>query len=59
MQETQGFHPWSGKIPHDVEQLRPCATATEACVPRARAPQQEKPLQGEAQAPHLESGPYN
>ena len=25
--------------------LSPCATTTEACTPRARAPQQEKPLQ--------------
>ena len=24
-----GFEPWSGKIPHAVEQLSPCATATE------------------------------
>ena len=33
------------KIPHAVEQLSPCTTATEARVPRARAPQQEKPRQ--------------
>ena len=25
--------------------LSPCATTTEACVPRARAPQEEKPPQ--------------
>ena len=31
------------KIPHATEQLSPCATTTEACAPRARAPQQEKP----------------
>ena len=24
-----GFDPWSGKVPHAVEQLSPCATATE------------------------------
>ena len=28
-----GFDPWSGKIPHVVEQLSPCATTTEsACL---------------------------
>ena len=32
-------------------QLSPCAAATEACVPRARAPQQEKLPQCEAQVP--------
>ena len=25
-----GFDPWSGKIPHAMEQLRPWVTATEA-----------------------------
>ena len=52
-----GLEPWSGKIPHATEQLSPCATTTEpvlysprattaeARVPRARAPQQEKPPQ--------------
>ena len=51
------FKPWSGKIPHAAEQLSPCttttepafwspqATTTEARAPRARALQQEKPLQ--------------
>ena len=36
----QGFDPWSGKIPHVVEQLSPCATllsptaaTAEACMP--------------------------
>ena len=24
-----GFEPWSGRIPHAVEQLSPCATTTE------------------------------
>ena len=42
------FDPWSGKIPHAMEQLSPRATATEARVPGARAPQQEKPPQWEA-----------
>ena len=27
-----GFNPWSGKIPHAVEQLSPCTT-TKACAP--------------------------
>ena len=61
MQGTR-FEPWSGKIPHAVEQLSLCATTTEpalyspratttvARAPRARAPQQEKPLQWEAHA---------
>ena len=59
-----GFDPWSGKIPHAVEQLSPCAkttepalqspratttepraTSTEAHMPRAHTPQQEKPPQ--------------
>ena len=52
-----GFEPWSGKIPHAAEHLSPCATTTEpalkslpattteARVPRAHAPQQERPLQ--------------
>ena len=29
----QGFHPWSRRIPHAVEQLSPQATATEAHMP--------------------------
>ena len=56
------FETWSGRIPHDVEQLspwattaepalwRPRATTTEARVPGACAPQQ-KPPQWEARAP--------
>ena len=52
--------------PHAVEQLSPCTTTTEPefqslCAattedrtPRARAPQQEKPLQREACAPQPE-----
>ena len=30
-----GFNPWSGKIPHAVRQLSPCATTTEAPVPQS------------------------
>ena len=36
--------PWSNK-PHEPQLLSLHATTTEACVPRARALQQEKPLQ--------------
>ena len=46
-----GFRPWSGNIPHATKQLSLWATATEGCVPRAHAPQQEKPPQWEACAP--------
>ena len=58
------FDPWSGKIPRAMEQLSPRtatadpvlwslrAEATEACVCRACAPQQEKPLKWEAPAHH-------
>ena len=52
------FSPWSGKTPHAVEQLRPCAATTEpaslwaatseARMPTAHALQQEKSLQWEA-----------
>ena len=45
------FEPWSGKIPHAMEQLSLPAATTEAHAPRARAPQQEKPPRGEAHAP--------
>ena len=37
--------------------LSPRATTTEACVPRTRAPQQEKPLQWEACAPQGRAAP--
>ena len=48
--------PGLGKIPHVAEQLSPCAVTTEACVPRAHAPQQEKPPQIEkARAQQQES----
>ena len=39
--------------------LSSCTTATEACIPRAHVPQQEKPPQWEACAPCLESGPHS
>ena len=51
-----GFDPWFRKTPHAVEQLSLCATTTtttattEAHAPKARAPQQEKPLEWEAHA---------
>ena len=41
------FDPWSGKIPHAVEQLSPCAKL-KLVHPRAPAPQQKKPMQWEA-----------
>ena len=53
MQGTR-FDPCSGKIPHAEGQLSPCTTTTEPAHPRARALQQEKPLQWEARAPQLE-----
>ena len=37
--------------------LSPCATTTEARVPRASAPQQEKPPQREAHAPQRRVAP--
>ena len=40
--------------PANHNYLSPCATTTEAHVPRARALQQEKPLQSEAHAPQNE-----
>ena len=41
-------HNYWARVP---QLLSPCATTTEARVPRARAPQQEKPLQWEARSP--------
>ena len=35
---------------HEPQLLSPHATTTETCVPRAHAPQQEKPPQGEDRA---------
>ena len=43
-----GFDPWSKKVPRAVEQLNLGTTTTEARVPRAHAPKQEKPLQWES-----------
>ena len=48
------FNPWSGKNPHASEQLSPGATTAEVRMPRACAPQQEKPPQWEACAPQPE-----
>ena len=39
---------------HEPQLLSPCATTTEARKPRARAPEQGKPLQWEARAPNEE-----
>ena len=47
-----------GRFPHALGQLSPCATATEARVPRIHALQQEKPLKQEAHAPQLEKSPH-
>ena len=63
------FTAWSGKTPHAGEQLSPWPRLWAMCSraqtlqllkparPRASAPQQEKPLQWEAHAPRLDSGP--
>ena len=63
-----GFYPWSGRIPHALEQLSPVPQQLSLCsrawglqllkpeCPRARGPQ-EKPLQWEAHASQLESSP--
>ena len=40
------FSPWSGNVPHAMEQLSPCTTITEAHTPRAL--QQGKPPHWEA-----------
>ena len=37
--------PGLGRSHIATEQLSPCTTTTEACMPRAHAPQQEKPPQ--------------
>ena len=42
---------------HEPQLLSPRATTTEACMPRARAPQQEKPLQWEVSAPQWRVAP--
>ena len=46
-----------GKIPHAAEQLRWCATTTEARAPTAHALQQEKPPQWEARSPQWRVAP--
>ena len=52
-----GSSPGPGRSHMPVEQLSLCATTTEARVPRARAPQQEKPPQWEARAPQPRVAP--
>ena len=69
VKETQVRSP-VGKIPHAMEQLSLCVTELlsqcsrmgelqllKPVLPRVCAPQQEKPLQGEARALQPESGP--
>ena len=51
------FNPWSGKIPHAMEQLHPHATTTDVRAPRACASQQEKPLQWKARV-HGRENPH-
>ena len=53
------FHPWSGKIPQDLEQLSPCATLLKLKCPTVHAPQQEKPMQWEAFILQLENTPHS
>ena len=53
-----GFDPWSRKIPRASEQLSPCAASTEACAPRACAPQ-EKPLARETRGQSLRKSPHS
>ena len=54
-QATEQLSPWAAIIEPVLYQ--PHATATEALVPRARAPLQEKPPQWEAHALQPESSP--
>ena len=42
---------WACALEPASHNVSPRATTTEACVPRARAPQQEKPLQWQARTP--------
>ena len=51
------FDPWFRNISHAAGQLSLCSTTTEARVPRARAPQQEKLLQSEAHVPQQRVAP--
>ena len=67
MQETL-FDPGSRKTPHAKEQLSLCVTIERVLcsreaqlpkpVPRACAPQQERPPHGKARALQLESSPH-
>ena len=52
-----GSSPSLGRFPHAAEQLSQGATTTEAHAPRAHAPLQEKPWQGEACAPQQRVAP--
>lgn len=54
------------RIPSAVDKLSPCtqslsphAATTEACVPRARAPKQERPLQRTACTPQQKAAPIH
>ena len=40
----QGFCPWSGRIPHAVEQLSPGATSTDPVLRNKRSHHSEKPM---------------
>ena len=40
----QGFRPWSGRIPHAVEQLSPGATSTDPVLRNKRSRNSEKPM---------------
>ena len=53
----RGFDSWARRIPHATEQLSLLSRTAEPTCSRARALQQEKPLQWEACAT-LESSPY-
>jgi len=43
--ERHGFDPWSGKIPHALKQLSPCASTIEAVLSSPRAATTESVLQ--------------
>ena len=57
----QGFSPWSERIPHAAESLRPWANPTChnycACGPKSHAPQQEMPLHWEANTHQRRAAP--
>ena len=55
-----GFEPWSGKIPHAVEQLSPCATITEPArlepvLRNKRGRDSERPAHRDEERPPLAS----